>query len=397
MSINSVWFLFKNMIELSIIGDRTIPQPKGKFMDLTKLSSLKIIKSSQDPLARANGSNIDIKPQPSAIKTPSEGPISIIEKINTNYAELRKGKLNQADFNRKILQIDKDLLSPLNTLELNNIKIEILNFLFATLKWYIQLKFLLSTGLKAETLSDINKLPTKYKELSDYIKFIDNLDNQSERQKVNPKDISYKIKGLLEIFIKDDIIYPKYKINNEMIMYLSNQRPTFLNEITVLFDLYSKYYDQISNDFLEKRTLRNIKDIQPRFDMINRHILSSNLSTRVDYDIDLSSISDGGLNISTSRIGLEKRLTHLNSWLMNGIIHTQSSINRFSALKPVTKNTYRGFSDLNNQPIDTKYQLWMIMRDTKAFLESLKGLVDGTAFITGMQSGDILDVLEVNY
>ena len=366
-------------------------------MDLTKLSSLKIIKSSQDPLARANGSNIDIKPQPSVIKTPSEGPISIIEKINTNYAELRKGKLNQADFNRKILQIDKDLLSPLNTLELNNIKIEILNFLFATLKWYIQLKFLLSTGLKAETLSDINKLPTKYKELSDYIKFIDNLDNQSERQKVSPKDISYKIKGLLEIFIKDDIIYPKYKINNEMIMYLSNQRPTFLNEITVLFDLYSKYYDQISNDFLEKRTLRNIKDIQPRFDMINRHILSSNLSTRVDYDIDLSSISDGGLNISTSRIGLEKRLTHLNSWLMNGIIHTQSSINRFSALKPVTKNTYRGFSDLNNQPIDTKYQLWMIMRDTKAFLESLKGLVDGTAFITGMQSGDILDILEVNY
>ena len=364
-------------------------------MDLTKLSSLKIIKSFPDPLARANGSNIEPKPQPSTIKSNSEGPVGIIEKINTNYTELRRGKLNQNDFNRKILQMDKSLLDPL---DLETVKIETLNFLFMTLKWYIQLKFLISTGLKAETLSVIDKLPTKYKELSEYIEFIDNLDNPNERQKRNPKEISYKIKDLLEIFVKDDILHPKYKINNEMIMYLSNQRPTFLNEITVLFDLYSKYYDQISNDFLEKKPLRNIKDIQPRFDMINRHILSSNLSTRIDYDIDLTTtVGSLDLNITASKLGLEKRLTNLNSWLMNGIIHTQSSINRFSALKPVTKNTYRGLSDLNNQPVITNYDLWMILRDTKAFLESLKGLVDGTAFITGMQSGDILDVLEVNY
>lgn len=375
-------------------------------MDLTKLSSLKIIKSSPDPLARANGSNIETKPQPSTNKSTSESPIGIIEKINNNYTELRRGKLNQNDFNRKILQVDKSLLDPLdsiNSLEMSNgnntdIKTETLNFLFMTLKWYIQLKFLISTGLKVETLSAIDKLPTKYKELSEYIEFIDNLDNQSERQKRSPKEISYKIKDLLEIFIKDDILHPKYKIDNDMIMYLNNQRPTFLNEITVLFDLYSKYYDQISNDFLEKKPLRNIKDIQPRFDMINRHILSSNLSTRINYDIDLTTtIGSSDLNITASKLGLEKRLSHLNSWLMNGIIHTQSSINRFSALKPVTKNTYRGLSDLNNQPVITKYDLWMILRDTKAFLESLKGLVDGTAFITGMQSGDILDVLEVNY
>lgn len=378
-------------------------------MDLTKISTLKIIKSSPDPLARANESNINIKQandQTQSIdqNNPVNSPVNIIEKINNNYSELRRGKLNQNDFNRKLLQIDKSLLEPLDSLdsfnqtEFNNIKNETLNFLFMTLKWYIQLKFLISTGLKADTLSAIDKLPTKYKELNDYILFIDNLDNPSERQKINPKETSYKIKDLLEIFIKDDILHPKYKIDNEMIMYLSNQRPTFLNEITVLFDLYSKYYDQISNDFLGNRPLRNIKDIQPRFDMINRHILSSNLSTRVDYDIDLTTtIGNSDLNITASKLGLEKRLTNLSSWLMNGIIHTQSSINRFSALKPVTKNTYRGLNNLNNQPVITKYDLWMILRDTKAFLESLKGLVDGTAFITGMPSGDILDVLEVNY
>ncbi len=361
-------------------------------MDLTKLSSLKIIKSSPDPLARANGSNIETKTQLNETKA-QISPVGIIEKINTNYTDLRRGKLNQNDFNRKILQMDKTLLEPIN-----GGKAEALNFLFITLKWYIQLKFLISTGLKAETLSAIDKVPEKYKELNDYIQFIDTLDNPSERQKTNPKEISYLIKDLLEVFIKDDILHPKYKIDNEMIMYLSNQRPTFLNEITVLFDLYAKYYDQISNDFLENKSFRNITDIQPRFDMINRHILSSNLSTRVDYDIDLTTvIGSNDLNISASKLGLEKRLSHLNSWLMNGIIHTQSSINRFSALKPVTKNTYRGLSDLNNQPVITKYDLWMILRDTKAFLESLKGLVDGTAFITGMQSGDILDVLEVNY
>ena len=103
MSINSVWFLFKNMIELLIIGDMTDPPTKGKFMDLTKLSSLKIIKSSPDPLARANGSNIETKPQSSIVKSNSEGPVGIIEKINTNYTELRRGKLNQNDFNIKIL------------------------------------------------------------------------------------------------------------------------------------------------------------------------------------------------------------------------------------------------------------------------------------------------------
>lgn len=378
-------------------------------MDLTKISTLKIIKSSSDPLAKANESNINIKQANDQTQSIDQNnsvnsPVNIIEKINNNYSELRRGKLNQNDFNRKLLQIDKSLLEPLDSLdsfnqtEFNNIKNETLNFLFMTLKWYIQLKFLISTGLKADTLSAIDKLPTKYKELNDYILFIDNLDNPSERQKINPKETSYKIKDLLEIFIKDDILHPKYKIDNEMIMYLSNQRPTFLNEITVLFDLYSKYYDQISNDFLENRPLRNIKDIQPRFDMINRHILSSNLSTRVDYDIDLTTtIGNSDLNITASKLGLEKRLTNLSSWLMNGIIHTQSSINRFSALKPVTKNTYRGLNNLNNQPVITKYDLWMILRDTKAFLESLKGLVDGTAFITGMPSGDILDVLEVNY
>ena len=360
------------------------------------LSKPKIIKSTLD--STQVKSMEDQKSKQNINEAMVEDPISIRNKIINTYNELRKGKINQSDFNRNILQIDKDLLSPLNTVELNNIRLETLNFLFATLKWYIQLKFLISTGLKVEILSSFDKLPAKYKDLSDYIEFIDNLDNQSERQKINPKDISYKIKDLLEIFIKDDTLRPKYKINNEIIMYLSNQRPTFLNEITVLFDLYSKYYDQISNDFLEKKPLRNIKDIQPRFDMINRHILSSNLSTRIDYDIDLTTtVGSLDLNITASKLGLEKRLTNLNSWLMNGIIHTQSSINRFSALKPVTKNTYRGLSDLNNQPVITNYDLWMILRDTKAFLESLKGLVDGTAFITGMQSGDILDVLEVNY
>lgn len=357
------------------------------------LSKLKIIKATVDPLARSNPSNVNVKSQETKTETPGQISESTIETINDGYNELRRGKLNQNDFNRKILKLDNRLLDDVSQYQ----KKEILDFLFETIKWYIQLKFLISTGLKAETLSTDGDIPDEYAELIPFLQFVEDLDQPDVRSCINPKDTSHTVKSLLELFINDDIIQPKYKINSEMLMYLHNQRPTFLNEITVLFDLYSKYYDQISRDFLEGQTFRSIKQIQPRFDMINRHILSSNLKTRVDYDLDLSKISTDETNIGTSQLGLQKRLNHLNSWLTNGIIHTQSSINRFSALKPVTKATYRGLNDLNNQPIISRYDLWIILRDTKSFLESLKGLVDGTAFITGIQSGDILDVLEVNY
>ena len=56
--------------------------------------------------------------------------------------------------------------------------------------------------------------------------------------------------------------------------------------------------------------------------MINRHILSSNLSSKIDYDLDLSKIgvlpedpmeASKILGISASQLGLKKRLDNLNA------------------------------------------------------------------------------------
>ena len=365
-------------------------------MDLNKISSLKIIKAAPDPLAKINGTSPGINTiESQSEKIQTQEPL--ISRINKSYSDVRQGKLSENDFERKLSQLDNNLIKEIDP----KIKKDIKKLLNETLKWYFSIKLLISTGYTLETLMESDPITktgnnSKY-DLSNHIKALSHL--EEDQNDINPKGNSFIIKEFLSELINDDIINPKYKIDTEMLMYLSNQRPTFLNEITVLFDLYSKYYDQISNDLLEDLPLRKIDEIQPRFNMINRHILSSNLSTRIDYDIDLTKVPGGDIptSISTSQLGLQKRMNNLNSWLTNGIIHTQSSINRFSALKPVTKKTYLGLNNLNNQPVITKYQLWMVLRDTKAFLESLKGLVDGTAFITGMQSGDILDVLEVNY
>lgn len=369
------------------------------------LSKLTIIKHSPDPLAKANQSNIEKIENDKSI----DAPLSLQDQLVETYQDVRGGRLNTNDFKRKMIKMDKTLINDVNP----ESKDQVLFVLLQTLKWYIQLKILISTGLKAENLSETlsERLPKEYSKLKDekLISLIKVLDNPSLNtlgffaQNINPKDSSTIIRNLLHIFISDDPIHPVYKINSKMVTYLANSRPTFLKEITVLFDLYSKVYDQFSKDLLEGLPLKNVSDIQPRFEMINRHILSSNLSSRVNYDLDLNTIgvndviSDPTL-FNTSNLGLSKRLTNLNDWLMNGIIHTQSSINRLFGLKPITKEgKSKLLYDYSSQPANTKYELWQILQDTKSFLESLKGLTDGSAFITGMQSLELLDTLDVNY
>ena len=399
-------------------------------MDLNKLNSLTIIKTNKDDTAQSRQTNISqIQPTQPTQSTQSTQTsetlqnnvmVNISDEILKIYSDVRTGKLSENDSNRKILKLNDSLNLDIDP----EYKDKIRRTLMETLKWYIQLKLLISTSLKVDDLNAfIKELSFKHKKFKRFQKLKEDsiVDIFKGFNSIWTKgnlyaDVSHvnHSKGILEflkLFNGDDLLNPVFKIDTEMVVYLSNQRPTFLKEITVLFDLYSKVYDQISKDILDSNILevRTRTELQPRFDMINRHILSSNLSTKIDYDIDLDKLgitdntSDTNykeyLNtISSSQLGLEKRLNFLNEWLTNGIVMIQSSLNRLNGLKPITQN---GKSQIMNnvaaQPANTKYQIWTILQDCKAFLESLKGLTDGTAYITGVASNELLDVLDVNY
>lgn len=413
-------------------------------MDFSKINTLNIIKKTKDPL-------VNQSIQANVSQTPSSGPsltsdlsgqtskdrISNTEKINSLYKDFRQGKLSKNDLDRKLLNINPIILNTIN----EDVRINTIFVLSQTLKWLTQLKILLSTGLSPNLVLDQSQQTTNspvssgkfkdFKTLEENEEHITNIlkfgsyENQPEEvfsigDEISPilndpKGFSKKTKELLKVFVNDDIINPKYKVDN-ILLYLHNERPTFLKEIAVLFDLYAKYYETISKDFLETnlaagKGFKRIKDVQPRFDMINRHILASNLQTKINYNLDLDKIgaipedpieAAKLLGISTSQLGLKKRLDNLNDWLINGIIQVQVSINRVNALKPVSRINQNGQSELGLNssagiPANTKYEIWLILNDTKAFLESLKGLIDGSAFLTGIPSGDILEVLETNY
>ena len=368
-------------------------------MDLNQLSKLTVINK------RTGTQNIQSNTQSTSGSRNNIVLLNNDDRIKTiidTYTTFRKGEINEDEFKSNILRFDKRVFNNIDEAFKNQIRIS----LFQTLKWFIQLKLLISTSHKVESLIEFSNtisLNKNYKNLNNpnITRLLYSLENPNMFQdNFNPKEASDAIKNLLKIFIEDDILHPIYKIDNELIVYLSNNRPTFLNEITLLFDLYSKVFGQYSKDFLEDKNIRQIGEIQPRFDMINRHILSSNLSTRIDYNLDLDKISEDRnySKIETSQMGLQKRMNFLNDWLINGIIHTQVSINRLSGLKPNTQvGKVKPINDFSSRSATSKYEIWMILEETKSFMQSLKGLTEGTAFITGIQSNDILDILDVNY
>lgn len=391
-------------------------------MDLSKINNLTIIKKNKDPLVSNSIPSNGYLEAPSGLGKP---PLIIDKKtiLFDLYKEFRYGKLSKYDFDKKLQATENKLIENL-TAEVRN---EILLVLSHTLKWLIQLKLLFSTGRNSENLNSkiFDEQYSEYNELSlDNIKeLIINIVSITEDDlniniiSKNPKEFSLGIKNFLNIFLKDDILNPKYK-TDKIINYLHNERPTFLKEIAVLFDLYSKYYNTLSKKLLEDLgngdfniKFDKIKNIQPRFNMINKHILSSNLDTKINFDIDLKKIgvlpedpleATNILGISASQFSLKKRLDNLNSWLTNGILMVQVSINRLHALKPLSSiavdgSVKVGLKSHAAQSANQIYDIWLILEDTKSFLESLKGLIDGSAFLTGVSSEDQLQILDTNY
>lgn len=378
-------------------------------MDLSKIANLTIIKHNPDPLSKGMDQT-PMTPVSSTSSTSSTFPQQNLTQIEAGFNEVRAGNLSEKDFKRKIQKVNPTLLEALETGNsggsVTDLRQHLKHQLLETLYWFIQLKVLISTSTTLESFRTSEMFLNSdngAEELTEIVWVFNTLDHTNYTDiQIDYKRLSLGICKLLKLFINDDPINPKYKIDSTMVRYLSNNRPTYLKEITVLFDLYSKVYDQLASDLVNGVQFRNIKDIQPRFDMINRHILSSNLTTRIDYDLDLNKLGvDPGYDIKASDLGLQRRLNYLNDWLVNGIVNIQTQLNRLNNLKPVTSGSaqWTQSSLLNGAytGVTTKYHIWEILKDTSKFLETLKGLTDGTGFITGMVSYDLLDTLNVNY
>lgn len=370
-------------------------------MDLTKLNKLTVLTpknslgTKTENQGTTKGSNIiSLNKKENGMDT---------DKMLEKYLDVRKGLISEHDFKNEFTNLNSETIN-------SNLKSQVTIIMVQTLKWYIQIKLLLSTGLKVdnlkEFLNDISNEPNYNDLINPQIKFLlECLDDPSTYyNKIDPKESSNSIMNLLSIFIEDDLIRPKYDIDLDMLTYLANSRPTFLKEITLLFDLYAKVYLQHSKDLITNKQMRQLDEIQPRFNMINNHILSSNLKTKVSHNLDLNklnisnSVIEAISGIEASKLGLQKRLKNLNNWLINGIIHIQISLNRLHGLKPVTQEgKEKLITDANTNTINSNYELWLILNEVLSFLDSLKNLADGTAFISGMSSKDQVLILDVNY
>lgn len=398
-------------------------------MDLTKINTLSVIKKNKDPLVSksitpnvtqvsANIPETELKvgiSKSNVTQIPSK-----VNKVKKLYTDFRTGHIQKEDFERKIFGLEPKILKKMTSAS----KKEILPILVETLKWLIQIKILISTGKNPNTPNQnfpflINNIIEK-----------DTHNNEDRNSLINlidkdPKKFSLEIYSFLRLFTEDDILNPKYKV--DISGYLANDRPNFLKEIVVLFELYCKYYETVSKDIIDSiensdfsntqdeniqfQEFKKLSEVQPRFQMINKHILSSNLNEKITHNLDLTKIgilpedpieASKILGISASQLGLKKRLDNLNAWLINGIIMVQVSINRIYALKPISTFTpgaltVPGLKNFAAKNAENIYDIWLIIEDTKSFLESLKGLIDGKAFITGVPSNNMLDILNVNY
>ena len=390
-------------------------------MDLSKINTLNIIKKNKDPLVNKsitpNTNVISGGSKNSSLNGETKEPTNLTTitpgtKVKKLYGEFRKGLITKENLDKKLLSIKPLIMEKVDI----DARKEANIILLETLKWLIKLKILISTG------KNPNKKILEFSETINNIITDDNILGNLDILHSDPKRFSKEVYNFLKLFTSDDLINPKFKV--DLSGYLTNVRPNFLKEIAVLFDLYSKYYETISNELinnLEKVEqessgsnkinvkFKKLPDIQPRFDMINKHIFASNLIEQVDYNLDLEKIgvlpedpyeASKILGISASQLGLKKRLDYLNAWLINGIVMVQVSINRLYALKPISLDKPNSIPGLNlaaSKSVNEIYDVWLILEDTKSFLESLKGLIDGRAFITGVPSENMLDILNTNY
>lgn len=347
--------------------------------------------------------------------------INKIEKIQTEYKNVQSGHIHESDFKKIILRNHPRLLSniELNTREQINIRLKQL------ISWYFEIKnILIGYNDATKDMVQFRELTENYTNLKIFL--------NGDRIEIMQSKL---VKNIIESFNNDNPINPKFGVCDSLgrVLAKTNRNTSYIKEITLCFSLYRKYFKEISKDFvksfefpdgieptIDQRLLkklptpsielRSIFMVQPRFQMINEHIRKSvdvfdkdhknscrNFDTEVIGDINTfnSDILTLTTNQEISNMGIKKRLTEINNWINNGIIQAQYQFNRLNNFKIIRtqNNINKNFAE----PIVDNFKVWCLIKDIEKYLESMEDLLLGKSFLTGINTNENLDVLEVNY
>lgn len=328
-------------------------------------------------------------------------------KLEETYKTLQKGGTTKKDFNRVLLRLYPKLLTNINPVtrtELNRKLKEISS-------WYINLKNVL---MDYEELIVIHRTDTDKNKIAKN-SFRQTLTELNVFLKTDRFDKAQSLltKDLLAVFINDDPFKPIFNVNDRLVNFLikTERTTSFIKEMALCFGLYRKYISKLAEDFAKDIELdkeikfKNIDDVQPRFNLINDHILKSNPKDKnklsLNLEILLNKEEQDNINkdlketATVSGMGLKKRLNEINKWLNDGLFHTQYLYNRLNNLKVkiTDKNSLKEFEPT----INDNYMVWGLLKDIEIFLGSMEDLLLGKSFLVGVNTIEKLETLDVSY
>lgn len=352
--------------------------------------------------------------QPISLSNSSENPLldtnlnlKKLEKLNS---QLRTGKINTQASKKVIMRTNPKMLEKLE----NTSRHEATKLLIENLRWFIQIKKLIIGW---------NPIAKKYKKLNlDNLILDPNLISENAETRANQiLSNSFLLKETLTILIEDPKHKPQYGPNEYFLNFLieNNSYSQFVKELQLLLEFKQKYFVKFSEKFAETvnngitsgnltevfKTMDNIDYFQPRYKLINNHVLnfknaSENLHTSITNtitEIDDTEVNDKKLKSVDYKIhalGLYKRINNFCSWLDNGIIQTQYTLNRLNSLKIRRTDDFQNIN--YEKQAETNFDVWAIIRDNEAFMKSLQENLNGDALVVGITTTDMLKVLNVS-
>lgn len=333
-----------------------------------------------------------------------------IQKLEKLNQQLRTGKISTQASKKVIMRTNPKMLEKLE----NTTRLEVTKLLLENLKWSIQIKKLIIGW---------NPFTEKYKKLNfDGLLLDPNLISENAETRANQiLTNSLLLKETLTLLIEDPKHKPQYGPSDYFLNLLveNNSHSQFIRELQLLLEFKQKYFVKFSDKFAESvnsgiisnqltevfKTMDSIEYFQPRYKLINNHILnfknaSDNLHTSISSEI--SSIEDNevinkklkSVDYKIHALGLYKRINNFCSWLDNGMIQTQYTLNRLNSLKIRRTDDFQNIN--YEKQAETNFDVWSIIRDNEAFMKSLQENLNGDALVVGITTTDMLKVLNVS-
>lgn len=380
------------------------------------LTNLTILDNKRNVVQQGtnNASNQSTAPVSTVLSNSSENPlqssdlnITKLEKLNQ---QIRTGKISTNASRKVIMRTNPKMLEKLE----NTTRYQVTKLLIENLNWFIQIKKLIIGW---------NPIAEKYKRLNlDGLLLDQNLISENAETRANQiLENSMKLKETLMVLIEDPKHKPVYGPSEYFLKFLTdnNSHSQFIKELQLLLEFKQKYFIKFSEKFAEAvndgiisnqltsvfKSMDSIDNFQPRYKLINNHIMNfrhSSENLNISINSEITNIDDNEISNKTLKstdfkihaLGLYKRMNNYCSWLDNGIIQTQYTLNRLNNLKIRRTDDFQNIN--YEKQAESNFDVWSIIRDNEAFMKSLQENLNGDALVVGMTTTDMLKYLNVS-